>query len=76
MSNKTFASQALKLLLLTFLLISFVSCSDEEGEITYYNTYIDGYVTDYNTGEPIQGIVFGIHYYYDLSGDWDMVGYM
>jgi len=33
----------------------FFSCkSDDEDVITYYDTYIDGYITDYNTGAPVK----------------------
>ncbi len=52
-----------------FVIPLFLSCGEED-EITYYNTYIDGYITDYNTGEPVQGIAFDINYNYDWSGTW------
>ncbi|MFA6806708.1 MAG: hypothetical protein WCR29_04745 [Bacteroidales bacterium] len=67
MSNKTFLSQALKLLLLAFLSISFYSCGDKTDELTYYDTYIEGYIKDYHTGQPISGIVFDA-YYVESSG--------
>lgn len=71
MSNKPFASQALKLLLLAFLLISFVSCKDnDEDIITYYDTYIEGYITDYHTGQPIAGVVFDANYFDESNGSF------
>ncbi|MDD3285967.1 MAG: hypothetical protein PHI14_00545 [Bacteroidales bacterium] len=47
-----------------FVIPLFLSCKEDEDEITYYNTYIDGYITDYNTGEPVKDIIFDIHYGY------------
>ena len=50
-----------------FVIPLFLSCKEDEDEIIYYNTYIDGYITDYNTGEPVKDIIFDIHYGYTNS---------
>lgn len=54
----------LLILSLVFIGIFFFSCKDsDEDIITYYNTYIDGYIKDYHTGEPVAGVVFDAKYF-------------
>ena len=50
----------------------FVGCKEEDkDEFTFYNTYIECYITDYHTGEPVEGVVFDAYYLYSNShGGW------
>lgn len=50
------------LFLIFSLFIFFSSCKDNEGEVVYYDTYIEGNVTDYFTGKPIVGLVMDVEY--------------
>ena len=55
--------------MLAFLSISFTSCKDnDEDIITYYDTYVEGYITDYHTGQPIAGVVFDAKYFHESIG--------
>lgn len=56
------------LLFLFSLIFFFSSCKDNEGEIVYYDTYIYGNVTDYFTGEPIQGLIMDVEYNDEYHG--------
>ena len=63
MSNKTFIFQALKLLLLAFLSISFYSCENEDEsyeDLEFYPYALHGYVTDYHTGKPLANVTFDL----------------
>lgn len=55
--------KTIRIISFILLLIPFVSCQNEKDEITYYDTYIEGYVKDNYTKEPISGIVFDANYY-------------
>lgn len=57
------------LLLLAVFAFSLYSCKDDEDEFTFYNTYIEGYIKDYHTGEPVSGVVFDAYYFNEYSGD-------
>ena len=47
----------------------FFSCeNNDEEEFTFYDTYIEGYIKDYHTGEPVAGVVFDAHYFDEYSG--------
>ena len=60
---KTINFKSLSIIFAMFFAIPlFFSCKSDDEEITYYNTYIDGYFTDYNTGYPIKDIYFDIYY--------------
>ncbi len=70
---KTINLKSLRIIFAMFFAIPlFFSCkSDDEDVITYYDTYIDGYITDYNTGAPVQGVIFDAYYFYsDSHGTW------
>ncbi|MDD2191720.1 MAG: hypothetical protein PHO12_04190 [Bacteroidales bacterium] len=63
MTKKHFLSKALMLLLLAVFSSSLYSCKDsDEDIITYYDTYIEGYIKDFHTGEPVEGVVFDADY--------------
>ncbi len=48
----------------------FFSCeNNDEDEFTFYDTYIEGYIKDYHTGEPVSGVVFDAHYFDEYSGE-------
>jgi hypothetical protein len=49
-----------KTFLFAIIAFLFAGCKDDEMEVVYYDTYIDGYITDYHTGEPISGITFDV----------------
>ena len=54
-----------------FAIPLFFSCkSDDEDIITYFDTYIDGYINDYHTGEPVEGVIFDAKYFDDSNGGW------
>ncbi|MPL70100.1 hypothetical protein SDC9_15851 [bioreactor metagenome] len=55
-----------------FIIPLFFSCEDnDEDIITYYDTYIDGYIKDYHTGEPVAGVIFDVDYYTEhTTGGW------
>ncbi len=61
----TIISISLALLLIIPL---FLSCESDEDIITYYNTYIDGYIKDYHTGEPVEGVIFDAKYFDESNG--------
>lgn len=65
----TIISISLALLLIIPL---FLSCEDnDEEEISFYDTYIDGYIKDYHTGEPVVGVIFDADYYTkNTTGGW------
>ncbi len=70
--KKNFISmKKLIIVLVTLLFIPFInSCEDNnEDEITFYDTYIDGYIKDFHTGEPIAGVVFDAKYFDETSGN-------
>ena len=71
MKKKLINLKALIIVLVTSLVIPlFFSCEDnDEDEFTFYDTYIDGYIKDYHTGEPIAGIVFDAKYFDESAGD-------
>jgi hypothetical protein len=50
----------------------FFSCeNNDEEEFTFYDTYIDGYIKDYHTGEPVVGVIFDVDYYTkNTTGGW------
>ena len=51
-----------------FAIPLFFSCKgSDEDIITYYDTYIDGYITDYHTGEPVEGVIFDAKYFDDSN---------
>ncbi len=62
--------KTLIIVLVTLLFIPFInSCEDnDEDEITFYDTYIEGNIKDYHTGEPVAGVVFDAHYFVDYTG--------
>ena len=69
MTKKHFLSKALMLLLLAVFSSSLYSCKDsDEDIITYYDTYIEGYIKDYHTGEPVAGVVFDANYFDKSNG--------
>ncbi|MFA5540116.1 MAG: hypothetical protein WC984_00390 [Bacteroidales bacterium] len=52
-----------------FAIPLFFSCeNNDEDEFTFYDTYIEGYIKDYHTGEPVSGVVFDAQYYNEYSG--------
>ena len=69
MTKKDFLSKALMLLLLAVFSSSLYSCKDsDEDIITYYDTYIEGYIKDFHTGEPVAGVVFDADYFDNSNG--------
>lgn len=62
--------KTIKFLLLFTILIPFIGCREDEEEMTYYDTYIDGYITDYNTGTPVQGVIFDAYYFTTEESGW------
>lgn len=63
----------LLIVLVTSIVIPLLfSCEDkDEDEFTFYDTYIDGYIKDYHTGEPVVGLVFDAKYYTkNTTGGW------
>ena len=71
MTNKTILSKALMLLLLAVFAASLYSCKDDDEDIiTYYDTYIEGYIKDFHTGEPVAGVVFDADYFDDSNGSF------
>ena len=70
--KKTFLKRRIiNLLLLLVLLTPFVSCKDnDEDIITYYDTYVEGYITDFHTGQPIAGVVFDAKYFDESNGSF------
>ena len=53
-----------------FAIPLFFSCeNNDEDEFTFYDTYIEGYIKDYHTGEPVSGVVFDAHYFDEYSGE-------
>lgn len=71
MTKKHFLSKALMLLLLAVFSFSLYSCKDsDEDIITYYDTYIEGYIKDFHTGEPVAGVVFDADYFDDANGSF------
>lgn len=63
MIKRIFTTKPIRIIPLILLLILFVGCENEKDEITYYDTYIEGYLKDNYTKEPIAGIVFDANYY-------------
>ena len=61
----------LLIVLVTSIIIPLLfSCEDkDEDEFTFYDTYIDGYIKDYHTGEPVVGVVFDAKYFGETSGN-------
>ena len=61
----------LLIVLVTLLFIPLLfSCEDkDEDEFTFYDTYIDGFIKDYHTGEPIEGVAFDAKYFDESAGD-------
>lgn len=54
---------------LLFAIPLFFSCeNNDEDEFTFYDTYIEGCIKDYHTGEPVAGVVFDAQYYDEYSG--------
>lgn len=52
-----------------FIIPLLFSCEDsDEDIITYYDTYIDGYITDYHTGQPVAGVEFNADYFDESNG--------
>ena len=73
MKKKLINLKALIIVLVTLLFIPlFFSCeNNDEEEFTFYDTYIDGYIKDYHTGEPVEGVVFDADYYTkNTTGGW------
>jgi hypothetical protein len=68
MKNKTFLRAVAVVVIATLSLSFFSSCEDNKDEITYYNTYIDGYIKDYHTGEPVAGVIFDAMYFDESNG--------
>lgn len=70
--KRTFLKRRIiNLLLLLVLLTPFVSCKDnDEDIITYYDTYVEGYITDFHTGQPIAGVVFDAKYFDESNGSF------
>lgn len=68
--KKTFLKRrVINLLLLLVLLIPFVSCKNsDEDIITYYDTYVEGYIKDYHTGQPVAGVIFDAKYFDESNG--------
>ena len=62
----------IKILVLFFVMIPFIGCKEEEeGDvITYYSTYIEGFIKDNNTGAPVQGVVIDASYIPKGDGGW------
>ena len=62
--------KTIRVLLLIHLVIPFInSCKDnDEDIITYYDTYVEGYITDYHTGEPVAGVIFDAEYFDESNG--------
>ena len=69
MKKKLINLKALIIVLVTSIVIPLLfSCEDkDEDEFTFYDTYIDGYIKDYHTGEPVVGLVFDAKYYTKTS---------
>lgn len=68
MIKQIYKKKSIRIIALILLLIPFVGCKNEKDEITYYDTYIEGYLKDNYTKEPIAGIVFDANYYDNNSG--------
>lgn len=70
--KRTFLKRRIiNLLLLLVLLTPFVSCKDnDEDIITYYDTYVEGYITDFHTGQPVSGVVFDAKYFDESNGSF------
>ena len=70
MKKKLINLKVLIIVLVTSLIIPlFFSCEDnDEDIIAYYDTYIDGYIKDYHTGEPVAGVVFDAKYFDESNG--------
>ncbi|MDD2288412.1 MAG: hypothetical protein ACK5MH_00255 [Bacteroidales bacterium] len=56
------------LILVLSLSFLFYSCKDNEGEVVYYDTFIYGNVTDYFSGEPIEGLIIDVEYNDEFQG--------
>ena len=67
---KTINLKSLRIIFAMFFAIPlFFSCeNNDEDEFTFYDTYIEGYIKDYHTGEPVAGVVFDAQYYDEYSG--------
>ena len=73
MKKKLINLKKLIIVLVTSLIIPlFFSCEDnDEDEFTFYDTYIDGYIKDYHTGEPVVGVIFDVEYFTEhTTGGW------
>lgn len=57
-----------KLFFILLVVVPFLSCEDNEGEIVYYETCIYGNVTNYFSGEPIVGLILDVEYNDEYHG--------